>query len=112
MREPPELLGHDPHQLWVVVTEREHARSGQEVDEDVPVEITDEAAPCLVNRDRDVPRVDPGVGLAPILPEQEFGRARPGKRAGDAGANGYIEVSQHDAPTHDHFFHSTQTSTS
>jgi hypothetical protein len=57
----------------MVVTEREHARSGQEVDEDVPVEITDEAAPCLVDRDRDVPRVDPCVRLEPILPDQELG---------------------------------------
>jgi hypothetical protein len=65
--EPAELLGRDPHQLGVVVPEREHPGSRQGVNENVSVEIADETTRHLVDRDREMSRIDPRIGLAPIL---------------------------------------------
>jgi hypothetical protein len=79
-------------QLGMILAKRELARSSQKVDEHVPVEVTDEPARCLVDGDRNVPRVDPGVRLPPILSGRELGRTRPWKRASDSCANRYVDV--------------------
>jgi hypothetical protein len=51
-----ELLGRHPDELGVAVPQREHAGAGQEVDEDVAVDVAHEAAGGLGRRERQVTR--------------------------------------------------------
>jgi hypothetical protein len=58
--EGAELPGHAADDLRVVVAEREDACAGQEVDEDVSVDVADEAPCPFCQRDRQVTRVGAG----------------------------------------------------
>jgi hypothetical protein len=69
-------VGHRLDQLRVIVSKRQHPGTGEEVDEDIAVEVPDEAAGRLRDRDRQMSRIHPGVGLPPALPGEQFGRAR------------------------------------
>ena len=79
MSEQPELIGHRPDQIGVIVPQRKHTGSGEKVDEDIAVDVRDKAAGGLGDGDRQMPRIGPGVGLPPSLPGQQLGRAGSGQ---------------------------------
>ena len=84
MSEQPELIGHRPDQIGVIVPQREHTGSGEKVDEDIAVDIHGKAAGGRGDGDRQMPRIGPGVGLPPSLPGQQLGRAGSGQVTTDA----------------------------
>src|SRR5439155_3436599 len=57
VREQWELAGDRREQLRVAMTERDGARAGQEVDEDVPVEVLDVRSRAPLDRDSQTPRI-------------------------------------------------------
>ena len=63
MSEQPELIGHRPDQIGVIVPQRKHTGSGEKVDEDIAVDVRDKAAGGLGDGDRQMPRIGPGVRL-------------------------------------------------
>ena len=87
---PGELFGRDRHEFGVVMAKGQDTGAGEEVNEDIAVEVADEAAVRGVDGNRQVPRVGAGAGLVAILAGQQFGRPRTGKFTGDmrAGRSG------------------------
>jgi hypothetical protein len=92
VHEATQLLGRRSDQLGVVVAQRQDPRPGEEVDEDVAVDVTQEAALGLVDGDREVPTVDAGVRLAPLLAGEQGRRAGTRQLAADGRARGGAEI--------------------
>ena len=63
MSEQPELIGHRPDQIGVIVPQRKHTGPGEKVDEDIAVDIHGKAAGGRGDGDRQMPRIGPGVRL-------------------------------------------------
>ncbi len=80
-----ELAVRGGERLGRVVAEREHPGPGEEVEEDVAVEVLDITARRPADRDRQPPGIRTGVGLAPVLPVQQLRAARAGEAAPHGG---------------------------
>ena len=82
--ENAQLPLHGLDDLGMVVAEGEHARAGQEVDEDVAVDILDVRPLRSTDCDRQAPRVRARVRFPFRLAFEQDTRSRPGERARDA----------------------------
>lgn len=78
-REQRKLALHGFDDLGVAVAEGKRARSGEEVDEHVSIEILHVRAQGALDRDRQVARVRPRVRLVRGLAFEQLGRAGAGK---------------------------------
>ena len=58
--------------FWMIVSEREHAGTGEEVDEHVAVDILDVRALCTGDADRQPARIGAGVRFSLRLPVEQM----------------------------------------
>ena len=73
VRQPGELFAHHLNQFRVVVAQCQHAGTGEKVDEDVTVDVSDEATGCILDGDRQMSGVGTGAGLPALLPTEQLG---------------------------------------
>jgi hypothetical protein len=76
--EPVELLGHDAHELRMVMPEREHPGSGQESMKNIAVDVTDEAPRRLIDATAKCRGYTRTSDSRSVPPDQEFGGRIPG----------------------------------
>lgn len=73
MTQVPHLSGHHLNQFRVAVPQGQNPGTGQEVKEDIVIDVPHERTGTFGNRNGKMPWIGAGVGFCSFLARQQFG---------------------------------------